>query len=487
MDLLPLDLFLLLSSLASLAASASLLSCYFGILDFSLLFTSGLQQQPLRPPGSLDTWMQQPEPDSEAKNLSIEFSGLSIAVRGSPSRAADFVRGLNLNSSASDTSNCVFSEVRSEPPQLDSPRPAAISPGSRDALFLLAFLWICTLRPAGLSWIPSLLALSVGLKFQLLNWWVPDLLVETEFGALGQLGVGQRRLEREGLVAQTKLLQSSWATGFGACCIAAEFHGLQCIPHLETSLQQLDELQAVIPPATAFQPRLRPRCTLRRLACPTLYSTARRNGFQNCRCFNNLHALRAGGSGLRYRGGWHNSYSGFGGDQKARCCFAVLPPGLPEELVMHGMDAGPDHLVGPSTSILVAGGTLETGRPQLSVLLVDMSPAVLEHLSEVAEFDGPAVILHRFAVPTSRRFGCCSMGPVNMERLQYYSAEEGDQEDVPEASHQEEDVPVATAHGPPIADTTTPAGRRQKASQETHGLNKRAKMMEDQMKAPDRL
>ncbi len=372
--------------------------------------------------------MQQPEPDSEAIELSIEFSGLSIAVRGSPSRGADFVRGLNLNSSASDrdTSNYVFSEVRSEPPQLDSPRPAAISPGSRDALFLLAFLWTCTLRPAGLSWIPSLLALSAGLKFQLLNWWVPDLLVETEFGALGQLGLGQRRLEREGLVAQTKLLQSSWATGFGACCIAAEFHDLQCIPHLETSLQQLDELQAVIPSATAFQPRLRPRCTLRRLACPTLYSTARRNGFGNCRCFNNLHALRAGGSGLRYRGGWRtsDSYSGFGGDQKARCCFAVPPPRLPEELVMHGMDAGPDHLVGPSTSILVAGGTLDRmdGSPSKRNRTPSAFSPSGRHVSSClgASFRGGRVRWScgdfaqicrlSFQVPTSRRFGCCSMG-----------------------------------------------------------------------------
>ncbi len=41
--------------------------------------------------------MQQSEPDSEVIQLSPELSGLTIAVRGSPSRAAEFVRGLILS------------------------------------------------------------------------------------------------------------------------------------------------------------------------------------------------------------------------------------------------------------------------------------------------------------------------------------------------------------------------------------------------------
>ena len=46
-------------------------------------------------PGYPDTWMSQPDPDSEVVELSIQLSGLSITVRGSPARAVDFVRGLS--------------------------------------------------------------------------------------------------------------------------------------------------------------------------------------------------------------------------------------------------------------------------------------------------------------------------------------------------------------------------------------------------------
>lgn len=38
--------------------------------------------------------MGQPEPDSEVIELSLQLAGLSITVRGSPSRAVDFVREL---------------------------------------------------------------------------------------------------------------------------------------------------------------------------------------------------------------------------------------------------------------------------------------------------------------------------------------------------------------------------------------------------------
>ena len=39
--------------------------------------------------------MSQSDPDSEVVELSLQLSGLSITVRGSPSRAAEFVRGLS--------------------------------------------------------------------------------------------------------------------------------------------------------------------------------------------------------------------------------------------------------------------------------------------------------------------------------------------------------------------------------------------------------
>lgn len=39
--------------------------------------------------------MSQPGSDAEVIELSVNFSGLSITVRGSPDRAADFVRGLS--------------------------------------------------------------------------------------------------------------------------------------------------------------------------------------------------------------------------------------------------------------------------------------------------------------------------------------------------------------------------------------------------------
>ena len=46
-------------------------------------------------PGCPGIWMSQPDQDSEVVELSLQLSGLSITVRGSPSRAADFVRGLS--------------------------------------------------------------------------------------------------------------------------------------------------------------------------------------------------------------------------------------------------------------------------------------------------------------------------------------------------------------------------------------------------------
>ena len=159
------------------------------------------------------------------------------------------------------------------------------------------------------------------------------------------------------------------------------------------------------------------------------------------------------------------------------------------------------------------------------MLLVDMSPTVVDFLTEVAEFNGPTEILHRFAEDPFRyplRDELLSaawswiLNPNSLERLQYYSAEEGEQEEVPEASHHEEEEAAGEAQdGLPIAGSTIAPGKRPKASaapkqkkptvaqlassfeglmaalpaltSQIAELNKRTKVMEEQIKAPDRL
>ena len=68
-----------------------------GSVDFWTFTASSpicnLWSQP--PPGCPGTWMSQPEQDSEVVELSLQLSGLAITVRGSPSRAVEFVRGLS--------------------------------------------------------------------------------------------------------------------------------------------------------------------------------------------------------------------------------------------------------------------------------------------------------------------------------------------------------------------------------------------------------
>ena len=49
--------------------------------------------------------MSQPDPDTEVIELSVALSGLSITVRGSPARAAEFVRGLSDRGSPSASHN----------------------------------------------------------------------------------------------------------------------------------------------------------------------------------------------------------------------------------------------------------------------------------------------------------------------------------------------------------------------------------------------
>ena len=120
MDLLPLDLFLLHFSWASSAALDSQQPCFVGSLDSSHLSLPLLPLQHHLLLGLLGTWMQPQDPDREIIELSFEFSGISIAVRGSPSRAADFVRNLHSTPSASEENNYGFSEVLSEPSHIGS-------------------------------------------------------------------------------------------------------------------------------------------------------------------------------------------------------------------------------------------------------------------------------------------------------------------------------------------------------------------------------
>ena len=66
-----------------------------GFLDFACLSFRLLRLFLSLPLVWLDTWMSQPVSNTEVIELSVNFSGLSITVRGSPDRAADFVRGLS--------------------------------------------------------------------------------------------------------------------------------------------------------------------------------------------------------------------------------------------------------------------------------------------------------------------------------------------------------------------------------------------------------
>lgn len=74
-----------------------------------------------------------------------------------------------------------------------------------------------------------------------------------------------------------------------------------------------------------------------------------------------------------------------------------------DEALEEGMTAGPDDMMGPSRVVTVDAGRLENmdGSPpvaeqgaQLRVLLIDMTPGILGHLSKVADYAGPPEILH---------------------------------------------------------------------------------------------
>ena len=151
-----------------------------------------------------------------------------------------------------------------------------------------------------------------------------------------------------------------------------------------------------------------------------------------------------------------------------------------EEILEGGQDAGPDELIGPSTTIRVPGGRLEqmNGPPPIAVpramvdlVLIDMHPDVLSQLVLVSEYDGPTELLHLFdedpfVYPLRDELVAMTwdwiVQPTAGERVHYYSAAEEDQEEqelVPEMADGEQPAPTQPgpkAAGLPIGSAKTP-------------------------------
>ena len=209
----------------------------------------------------------------------------------------------------------------------------------------------------------------------------------------------------------------------------------------------------------------------------------------------------------------------------------AVPSGFfPEHLLEEGQGAGPMELIGPSHYVVVPGGTLETmdgspptaGEEQVDVLLVDMGTGVLELLTPVSDFSGPTEILHLFSegnpfvYPLTRELTAEAWDwiyrPDSESRVQYYSAGEEAEEEVPEAEGLEEAVPngpVPPALVMPSAKAkakSTPVQRPKKPTTASLAssleavvaalptlttqiaqLNQRTKVMEEQIAQPSRL
>ena len=143
-----------------------------------------------------------------------------------------------------------------------------------------------------------------------------------------------------------------------------------------------------------------------------------------------------------------------------------------DEALEEGMTAGPDDMMGPSRVVTVDAGRLENmdGSPpvaeqgaQLRVLLIDMTPGILGHLSKVADYAGPPEILHLldpdpFRFPMRDDLVAAAwdwlVQPDAGDRIHYYSAAEELEEEDPE----QELVPEAS--GPTPEGVATPPGHR---------------------------
>ena len=160
--------------------------------------------------------------------------------------------------------------------------------------------------------------------------------------------------------------------------------------------------------------------------------------------------------------------------KKPSAVLLAVPDGFfGEEALAEGMLAGPDDMVGPSKLVTVEGGRLEAmdGSPPIAgeggsmdVLLVDMTPGILGHLSKVADYTGPPDLLHLldqdpFKFPMRDDLVAAAwdwlVQPDAGDRIHYYSAAEELEEEDPEAELVPETSEQADAGG-----TTQPGRRR---------------------------
>ena len=208
---------------------------------------------------------------------------------------------------------------------------------------------------------------------------------------------------------------------------------------------------------------------------------------------------------------------------------------FPVEVLDGGQLAGPEDLIGPSALMHVPGGRLDQmdGSPPVpvpdswvDVVVVDMNPDILDQLTPVAEYDGPTELLHLFDADPfiyPLRDDLVTMTwdwlvqPSAVERIQYYSAGEEEQEEdelVPEtvvaAPLPEASQPVPKAAGLPTGPGKGPKPRSPPKvkkpsvaslatsfesvmavipalSNQIAELNQRTKTMEEKMQEPGRL
>ena len=209
----------------------------------------------------------------------------------------------------------------------------------------------------------------------------------------------------------------------------------------------------------------------------------------------------------------------------------AVPSGFfPEQVLEDGQVAGPMELIGPSHYLVVPGGRLETmdgsppleGEEQLEVLLVDMGTGVLELLTPVADYTGPSEILYLFSEGNPFMYPLVKelvaeawewiYRPDAESRVQYYSAGEEAEEEVPEVGLEGDAVPngpatpalvmpsakaKAKASPPPRQKKPTTASLATSLeavvaalptlTNQIAQLNQRTKVMEEQMAQPSRL
>ena len=196
--------------------------------------------------------------------------------------------------------------------------------------------------------------------------------------------------------------------------------------------------------ATLSLQRRRAGSILRRLASSTHRLKIRSNhgsGEVHCR---HLHALCAGDACFGKGRGWHCSRSGFGGYQKAlRNPFGCSSRVLPSRCLGRWSSGCARRF---DWSFYKSGGV------HVDLVLVDMAPDILDHLSLVRDFSGPTHLLHLFMEdpflhPDKEELLAAAWDWIiqpeegDSDRLHYYFAEEAaeaeEEEMIPEAPAQE--------------------------------------------------